>query len=121
MIRGDVFEAALDPVKGSEQSGQRPVVVVSRDALNEFLDTVVVVPFTTLREGRSVYPNQAIVRAPEGGLGSPLLRCVSKFVRFRVSDCCAHAGFFARQPWHRLTMPSVLHSHSIRTCGNRFR
>lgn len=54
MIRGDVFEAALDPVKGSEQSGQRPVVVVSRDALNEFLDTVVVVPFTTLREGRSV-------------------------------------------------------------------
>jgi mRNA interferase MazF len=45
--RGDVFEAFLDPVRGSEQSGQRPVLVVSRQALNEFLDTVVIVPFTT--------------------------------------------------------------------------
>ena len=69
MIRGEVFEAALDPVMGSEQSGQRPVVVVSRDVLNEVLDTVVIVPLTTLREGRSAYPNQAVVRAPEGGLG----------------------------------------------------
>ena len=30
MIRGDVYDARLDPVEGSEQRGSRPVVIVSR-------------------------------------------------------------------------------------------
>ena len=33
MKRGDVYLARLDPTEGSEQSGSRPVVVVSRDAV----------------------------------------------------------------------------------------
>jgi len=35
MKRGEVYDARLDPVEGSEQRGSRPVVVVSRDAINE--------------------------------------------------------------------------------------
>jgi mRNA-degrading endonuclease toxin of MazEF toxin-antitoxin module len=34
MERGDVYDARLDPVEGSEQGGTRPVVIVSRDAIN---------------------------------------------------------------------------------------
>ena len=34
MKRGDVFDARLDPTEGSEQAGTRPVVIVSRDAIN---------------------------------------------------------------------------------------
>ena len=66
--RGDVYEARLDPIEGSEQSGVRPVVIVSRDALNESIETVVAVPCSTMREGRPVYPNQALLHAPDGGL-----------------------------------------------------
>jgi mRNA interferase MazF len=45
--RGEVWLAVLDPVRGSEQAGRRPVLVVQVDPLNEFLRTVVIVPFTT--------------------------------------------------------------------------
>lgn len=34
MKRGDVWSARLDPVEGSEQAGKRPVLIVSRDAIN---------------------------------------------------------------------------------------
>jgi mRNA interferase MazF len=58
----------LDPVEGSEQRGSRPVVVVSRDAINESSPIVSAAPCTTYREGRRIYPSQVLVKAPEGGL-----------------------------------------------------
>jgi len=66
--RGDVFEARLDPVEGSEQAGVRPVIVVSRDAINEASPVIVVVPCTTWKPERRIYPSQLVLRAPEGGL-----------------------------------------------------
>ena len=67
MKRGEVYDAALDPTRGSEQAGYRPVVVVSRDAINVASNVVIVVPCTTYREGRRIYPSQVLVEAPEGG------------------------------------------------------
>lgn len=68
MKRGDIFEARLDPTEGSEQAGTRPVVVVSRDAINQASPVVVVIPCTTYRAARRTYPSQVLLRAPEGGL-----------------------------------------------------
>ena len=68
MRRGDIFDARLDPVEGSEQAGIRPVVVVSRDAINDASPVVVVVPCTTLKGERRIYPSQVLLRAPDGGL-----------------------------------------------------
>ena len=39
--------ADLDPIKGSEQSGFRPVLVIQNDILNRKLNTVIVVPITS--------------------------------------------------------------------------
>jgi mRNA interferase MazF len=66
--RGEVYDARLDPVEGSEQAGTRPIVVVSRDAINAQVPRIVGVLCTTFREGRRVYPSQVLLRAPEGGL-----------------------------------------------------
>jgi len=44
MKRGEVYDARLDPVEGSEQRGSRPVVVVSRNAINEFSPVVSAAP-----------------------------------------------------------------------------
>jgi mRNA interferase MazF len=66
--RGDIYEARLDPTEGSEQAGTRPVLVVSRNAINEASPVVVVVPCSTYRGTRRVYPSQVLLRAPEGGL-----------------------------------------------------
>lgn len=40
-----VFTAVLDPVRGSEQAGQRPVLVISRESINQILPVVNVVPY----------------------------------------------------------------------------
>jgi mRNA interferase MazF len=68
MRRGEVYEARLDPTEGSEQAGTRPVVIVSRDAINAASPVIVVVPCTTYRPGRRLYPSQVLLHAPDGGL-----------------------------------------------------
>ena len=45
--RGDVFWVDLNPVKGSEQAGRRPVVVIQNDVGNEAAPAVIVAPLTT--------------------------------------------------------------------------
>ena len=90
MRRGEVYDARLDPVVGSEQGGLRPVIVVSRDATNDILDTVLAVPCTTFRGGR-IFPTQVLLRPPDGGLRNDSkalceqARVLSKrrFLRFR--------------------------------------
>jgi mRNA interferase MazF len=66
--RGEVYEARLDPTEGSEQAGFRPVIIVSRDAINTASPIVIVVPCTTYRPGRRLYPSQVLLHAPDGGL-----------------------------------------------------
>jgi mRNA interferase MazF len=68
MRRGEVYDARLDPTEGSEQAGVRPVVIVSRDAINAASPVILVVPCTTYRAGRRLYPSQILLHAPAGGL-----------------------------------------------------
>jgi mRNA-degrading endonuclease toxin of MazEF toxin-antitoxin module len=35
LVEGDVYDAQLNPTKGSKQAGRRLVVIVSRDAINK--------------------------------------------------------------------------------------
>lgn len=68
MRRGEVYDSRLDPTEGSEQAGLRPVVIVSRDAINTASSVVLSVPCTTYRPGRRIYPSQVLLHAPDGGL-----------------------------------------------------
>ncbi|MEB3311625.1 MAG: type II toxin-antitoxin system PemK/MazF family toxin [Snowella sp.] len=68
MKRGDIYDARLEPVEGSEQGGTRPVIIVSRDVINASSSVVLTVPCTTYQSGKKVYPTQVLVRAPEAGL-----------------------------------------------------
>ncbi len=68
MIRGEMYDARLDPTEGSEQAGSRPVVIVSRDAINAASPVILAVPCTTYRPGRRIYPSQVLLHAPDGGL-----------------------------------------------------
>jgi mRNA interferase MazF len=45
--RGDLFWVDLNPVKGSEQAGRRPVLVIQNDVGNEAAPTVIIAPLTT--------------------------------------------------------------------------
>jgi mRNA interferase MazF len=68
VLRGDVFTANLEPVQGSEQGGTRPIVVVSRDALNKFSPVVVICSITDAANKTKFYPSHVRVPAGTGGL-----------------------------------------------------
>lgn len=63
-----IYRANLDPVIGSEQGKSRPVLVVSEDFMNELLNCVNVVPLTTRKPGREVYPNEVFFAADVAGI-----------------------------------------------------
>jgi mRNA interferase MazF len=47
VLRGDILWADLNPVRGSEQAGLRPVLVLSADVFNRRSGTVVAVALTS--------------------------------------------------------------------------
>lgn len=47
MRQGEIWFADLNPTKGSEQSGFRPLVIISGNMLNEHLKVVITCPLTT--------------------------------------------------------------------------
>jgi len=47
MKQGDIWYVNLNPVKGSEQAGYRPVVIISGNLLNQHLQIVIACPLTT--------------------------------------------------------------------------
>ncbi len=63
-----IFWANLDPVKGSEQSGLRPVLVISAEEVNQALPIVSVLPLTSVKPGRRVYPTETFLPAAYTGL-----------------------------------------------------
>jgi mRNA interferase MazF len=65
--RGDIYLADLDPTKGSEQAGTRPVLVFQHNSLNKVGNTIVVIPFTT-NTGAARLPSCVLVSSGEGGL-----------------------------------------------------
>lgn len=68
MRRGDIYYAKLLPAQGSEQAGTQPVVVVSRDAINENSPVIIVVPLTDRRNKARIYPSQVVLKEGEGNL-----------------------------------------------------
>ena len=49
ILRGDVRWADLNPVRGREQAGRRPVLVISHDVFNERSGTVIALAITPSR------------------------------------------------------------------------
>ena len=68
-----VFSADLNPVIGSEQRRTRPVIVVSDEDFNVVMPVVTVLPVTSLKEDRKVYPNEVLLTKGAVGLSQDSL------------------------------------------------
>lgn len=66
--RGDLFWVNLDPSRGSEQSGRRPVLVIQNDVGNEVAPTIIIAPLTTKSFSKE-YPTNVNVPKGASGLG----------------------------------------------------
>lgn len=64
--RGEVFMADLNPAKGSEQGGVRPVIVINNDKDYGMSNMVIVLPVTTSWSKRNLTQTHIRVRAVKG-------------------------------------------------------
>jgi mRNA interferase MazF len=65
--RGDVYFADLNPVVGSEQGGQRPVLIVQNNIGNEYSPTVIVAAITS-KIDKAKLPTHVEIEASKYGL-----------------------------------------------------
>jgi mRNA interferase MazF len=65
ILRGEIRWADLDPVRGHEQGGRRPVLVISHDVFNDHSGTVIVMAITS-RPQRAGFP--LTLKLDEAGL-----------------------------------------------------
>jgi mRNA interferase MazF len=65
--RGEIWLAELNPIRGSEQAGTRPVLILQNDSVSRFTSTFLAIPLTTnLR--RASLPTCVLLPEGEGGL-----------------------------------------------------
>ena len=68
LLKWTIWRANLDPVVGSEQGLNRPVLIISDDQINDLINTVNVIPITTRKINRIVYPNEVLLNSNLFGL-----------------------------------------------------
>ncbi len=67
--RGDVYLARLGDER-AESLTEIPVIVVSRDSLNQNSPVIVVVPVVEKTGKKRIYPSQTPIRAGDGGISA---------------------------------------------------
>ncbi len=65
--RGEIYWVEFDPVKGSEQGGLRPALIIQNDVGNRFGATTVVAALTRTVPAK-VYPFLVLVEPEDSGL-----------------------------------------------------
>ncbi len=67
-LRGHIYVADLEPVRGSEQGRTRPVIILSNDAINATSPVVIITPLTAASNVSRLYRTDVFIAAPEAGL-----------------------------------------------------
>lgn len=86
-----VFWANLDPSKGSEQAGKRPVLVVSSEEVNQALPIVTIVSLTSKKPERKVYPIEVLLSSKDTGLPKDSIAMahqIRTIAKQRLGDKC---------------------------------
>jgi mRNA interferase MazF len=75
VLRGEVWLAELNPTRGSEQAGTRPVLILQNDVINQYTTTVLAAPFTTNLRRASLPSCVSIAKGQGGLLSESILLC----------------------------------------------
>ena len=67
ITRGEIVLANLEPVKGSEQRGTRPVLIIQNDIGNKFSTTTIIAPITSSIM-KQEYPTNVLLLKAESNL-----------------------------------------------------
>lgn len=89
--RGDIYMANLNPVRGSEQGGKRPVLVLQNDDGNYHCPTLIVVPMTTQLKKLNL-PTHFLIQVSRG-LSAPSML---EFEQIRTIDKSRVIGYVGK-------------------------
>ncbi len=90
--RGDIFYADLSPVKGSEQGGIRPILVVQNDVGNKYSPTVIAAAITS-KINKAHLPTHIEIDSNEFGLTKEsviLLEQIRTIDKMRLKEKIGH-------------------------------
>jgi mRNA interferase MazF len=68
ILKGEIYWADLNPVRGREQAGRRPVLVLSHDIFNRRSETVIAMAITSQHQ-RAGFP--LTLALPQGQMPKP--------------------------------------------------
>ena len=66
--RGDIIIANFEPVKGSEQGGIRPALIIQNNTSNEHSPTIIVAPITSKKDYQKTYVTNVPISKKESKL-----------------------------------------------------
>ncbi|MBS3970515.1 MAG: type II toxin-antitoxin system PemK/MazF family toxin [Clostridia bacterium] len=87
----NIFWADLNPIKGSEQAGIRPVLVISEEAVNQALPIVTIICLTSHKQGRKVYPIEVLLEPNDSHLPNSsivMAHQIRSISKERLNDKC---------------------------------
>jgi mRNA interferase MazF len=90
--RGDIFYADLNPVVGSEQGGNRPVLIIQNDVGNKYSPTVIIAAITSQLD-KTQLPTHVDLTSEDTGLDKDsvvLLEQVRTIDKQRLTQRIAH-------------------------------
>lgn len=86
-----IFWANLEPAKGSEQAGTRPVLVISAEEVNQALPIVTILSLTSVKPGRKIYPIEVLLNPKVTGLPKDSIAMahqIRAIAKERLGDKC---------------------------------
>lgn len=99
---------SLDPTRGSEQAGTRPVIVVSRDAINHTIVgnnrglLVVAVPATDAEHIEELYPSHVKLKRGIGGLTKDSVALCEQVRAISVDRLVRYMGTLPREDMEKI-------------------
>ncbi|MDQ2998514.1 MAG: type II toxin-antitoxin system PemK/MazF family toxin [Chloroflexota bacterium] len=92
ILRGDIWWADLNPVRGHEQAGVRPVLIISHDIFNQRSGTVIALAITSQPPTAS-FP--LTMEIPSAGLPKPSWVKISQIRTLSVERLSSQLGSIA--------------------------
>jgi mRNA interferase MazF len=83
--------AQLNPTRGSEQAGRRPVLIISNNHANEILPNVTVIPISSITESAKIYPTEVYLSPDVSSLPKPsvaMIHQIRTVSKVRLESMC---------------------------------
>lgn len=105
--RWDLAWVHLDLAQGHEQAGRRPALVLSNDIISGAIGLVAVVPITSLKPGRRVYPTEVPLGAGVGALNEDSLALCHQLRTVSATRLSPPFGSLAEPPLRAAVVRAV--------------